>query len=181
MDFTWALCGPDLDRHYIAVWAYILFLKHAIKGPLKCFETRSVILCADVILTETGRQGGTYKAALLLLKINNRVCLYIAMLYCILCKIQIGLIHFVVCADSCMWSTPCYRVSGPEQNVCAVHWLVWHSTKPDFFVLNGKHIYTAWIIPCPLYSALRVIHRTECTNSVNNWPISARLQRLFIV
>ncbi len=28
------------------------------KGPLKCFETHSVILCVDVILTETGRQGG---------------------------------------------------------------------------------------------------------------------------
>ncbi len=180
MDFTWALCGPDLDRHYIAVWAYILFLKHAIKGPLKCFETRSVILSADVILTEPGRQGGTYKAALLLLKINNRVCLYIAMLYCILCKIQIGLIHFVVCADSCMWSTPCYRVSGPEQNVCAVHWLVWHSTKP--FLSSMESIFTLpESFPVPY-----IVHYVSFTvqNVLILWTIDLfqpRLQRLFIV
>ncbi len=38
-------------------------LKIMFKGPMKCFETRSVILCVDVILTETGKQGGTYQAA----------------------------------------------------------------------------------------------------------------------
>ncbi len=47
-----------------------------IKGPLKCFETRSVILCFDVIITETGRQGGTYQAAPPLFKIANSVRLY---------------------------------------------------------------------------------------------------------
>ncbi len=33
------------------------------KGPLKCLETHTVILYVDVILPETGRQGGTYQAA----------------------------------------------------------------------------------------------------------------------
>lgn len=35
----------------------------AIKGPLKCLETRSIIQCVDVISTETGWQGGAYQKA----------------------------------------------------------------------------------------------------------------------
>ncbi len=53
-----------------------LFRTFVFKGPLKCFETRSVILCDDFILTETGRQGGTYQAAPPLFKIANSVRLY---------------------------------------------------------------------------------------------------------
>lgn len=34
-----------------------------LKGPLKCLEAHRVILCGDVISTETGRDGGTYRAA----------------------------------------------------------------------------------------------------------------------
>ncbi len=38
--------------------------------------------------------------------------------------------------------------------------------------LGWKHIYTVWIVPYPLYSALRAIHCTENTNSGNKWAIS---------
>ncbi len=43
--------------------------------PMKCFERRSIILCVDIILTETGRQGGTYQAATPLLKIAKSIVL----------------------------------------------------------------------------------------------------------
>ncbi len=43
------------------------------KGPLKCLETYSVILCGDVISTETERQGGTYRKAPPPFKIANSV------------------------------------------------------------------------------------------------------------
>jgi len=33
--------------------------------------------------------------------------------------------------------------------------------KPDFIHPNGKHIYTVWIVPYPLYSALCAIHSVE--------------------
>ncbi len=80
----------------------------------------------------------------------------------------------MIWADKRMWFAPRYRVSGPEQSVCAVQCLAWHSAKPDFFFpLNIKYIYTVWLVPCPLYSAQRAIHRTENTNSVNKGPISA--------
>ncbi len=72
--------------------------------------------------------------------------IYIAIKYTIRCRIQMGPIRFVVCADSRIWS---------------------------FFHPNVKHIYTVRIDPCPLYSALHAIHPTENTNSVNKWPISA--------
>ncbi len=85
---------------------------------------------------------------------------------------SMGPIRVVVCGDSRMWSTQCYRVSGPEQTVCAPR-LAWHSVKPDFFCPNVKHIFTVWIVPYPLYIALRAIHRAENTNTMNKWLISA--------
>jgi len=36
--------------------------------------------------------------------------------------------------------------------------------KPDFIHPNGKHIYTVWIVPYPLCSALSAIHHKENTS-----------------
>ncbi len=48
----------------------LILLKH-----LQCFERHSIIICVDIILTETGRQGGTYQAATPFLKIANSIVL----------------------------------------------------------------------------------------------------------
>jgi len=47
------------------------------------------------------------------------------------------------------------------------------NVKPDFIHLNEKHIYTVWIIPYPLYSALCAVHYVEISKCVNTWPILA--------
>ncbi len=79
------------------------------------------------------------------------------------------LAHVIRSVLSCLWT-------GAEcVCVCVRACVRVRDTAPDHtsFFLNGKHIYTVWIVPCPLYSALRAIHHTENTNSVNKWPISA--------
>ncbi len=45
--------------------------------------------------------------------------------------------------------------------------LAWQSMKPDLFYPNVKYVYTVWIIPYPLYSAICAIHRTENTENTN--------------
>ncbi len=53
--------------------------------------------------------------------------------------------------------------------------LAWQSMKPDLFYPNVKYVYTVWIIPYPLYSAICAIHRTENTENTNpvyKWAIS---------
>ncbi len=62
------LIGNSKMNHTVKV--VLILLKH-----LKCFERRSIILCVDIIITETGRQGGTYQAATPLLKIANSIIL----------------------------------------------------------------------------------------------------------
>ncbi len=66
-----------------------------------------------------------------------------------------------------LWSAPT-RVCDPLRAIVSLDRSRVCVRCGDFcFFLNGKHIYTVWIIPCPLYSAIRAIHRTENTNSVN--------------
>ncbi len=63
--------------HYVTVCNNnVLSVNYNFKSPLKCLETRTVILCVDVSLTETGRQGRTYQAAPPPFQIANRVRLY---------------------------------------------------------------------------------------------------------
>ncbi len=66
-----------------------------------------------------------------------------------------------------MWSAPT-RACEPLRAILS---LDRSRAKPDFFHPNVKHIYTVWIVTCTLYSALRAIHCTENTNSVNKWPL----------
>ncbi len=51
--------GTCLKIEHIFFHAVVSLRFCFLKSPLKCFETRSVILCGDVTSTETGRQGGT--------------------------------------------------------------------------------------------------------------------------
>lgn len=58
-----------------------------------------------------------------------------------------------------------------------MHCVVWLLTgqisdtevKADYILLNGQHIYTVWIIPYLLYSALWFIYYVGQNKSVNKW------------
>ncbi len=51
------------------------FIKQFLNVPWNALE-HAALFCADIVLTETGRQGGTYQAVPPLFKIANSVCLY---------------------------------------------------------------------------------------------------------
>jgi len=87
--------------------------------------------------------------------------------YSILCKIQMGPICFVACMDSCIWSALCLWTIADCVRAAVVY------LKPDFIRPNGKHIYTVWIIPYLLYSALHAIQHAENSKCMNKWSISA--------
>ncbi len=77
--------------------------------------------------------------------------------------------------DSRIWSALCDPVPGPEpkSGLDCEYFSGWRdNTKPHLICPNWKHIYTVWIVPCRLYSALcHSLYRKYYT--VNKWAVSA--------
>ncbi len=127
-------------------------MRSALKVPWNALK-HAALFCVDVILTETGRQGGTYQAAPPLFKIANSFRLYHSLQCCQVRGFSAELGYFNTVAAGCF---SCPRVEA---------------TPITWYLAPGVLIFTCGTLPKNVYFTRRNAIFTGEPLSKRNWPI----------